>query len=82
MGDKVERDLCDERSGNIQNSLKNIEKQLDGIWGRLNEDSQAIAYKRGKCSAGEMSTKKLVFLMSSISIIVQGIAQIVIAVWR
>lgn len=81
MGEKVDKELCDERSGNIQRSLGNIETQVGQIWGRLNEESQAIAYKRGKCNAREMSTKKMIAIIGGLIVLVEAIMEIGKAIW-
>ena len=70
MAEKVDRDLCDERSGNIQNSLKEIKKELIRIWEGID--------KIGKLNAcNGMSTKKVIALMTGISVIIYSIAELI-----
>ena len=69
MGDKVDKDLCDERSGNIQDSLKEIKEQLGGIWKRIDKISNP--------NPNGMSTRKTIAIVGGIVVVVQTIAEII-----
>lgn len=70
MGEKVDQTLCDERSGNIQDSLKDIKDEII----RLRKKVDKI--KMYACGNG-MSTKKTITVFGSIIVTVQIIAEII-----
>ena len=75
MGDKVERDLCDERTRNIGRSLDEIKGEILRIRNAMD------SIKKYACTNGNgMSTKKTIAVVGGIVVVVQTIAEILKAV--
>ena len=70
MADKVDKNLCDERSGNIQKCLGKIEKQLAQIWDKIDKMTNPPTYN-------VMSTKKIITLMTATSVVIYSIVELI-----